>query len=49
MEHHRAVFPRRGKKFSTLWKIQATTLWKISPVFFHAVEKSFPHCGKLVA
>ena len=37
-----AVFPRYGKFFRPF-----STPWKIRAGFFHSVEKSFPHCGKL--
>ncbi|MDD3441332.1 MAG: hypothetical protein PHU50_07740, partial [Kiritimatiellae bacterium] len=42
MENFRAIFPRHGKKFSTLWKIRG--------ILFHTMEKPaylFPRCGKL--
>ena len=41
MENFRAIFPRHGKKFSTLWKIRG--------ILFHTMEKPasrFPRCGK---
>jgi hypothetical protein len=49
MEKSGRIFPHHGKKFSTVWKKQAdfSTPWKMFSGFFHAMEKKFPHCGKL--
>ncbi len=50
MEKLFGVFPCNGKKFSTLWKKTAVfpMPWKNFSGFFHAMEKSFPQCGKLI-
>ncbi len=42
MEKLSAFFPRHGKTFGDF-----STQWKNSVRFFHTVEKSFPHCGKI--
>jgi hypothetical protein len=49
VEKSQLGFPWCGKKFSTVWKKQAdfSMPWKIFSGFFHAMEKVFPHRGKL--